>query len=131
MAELLAGLLRVGLAHGRASEESLDGASTTVTVHRVLGLNALSGEQKTHGQVPETLLTPPLGNLQQEEQYLYLGSGTLLLFLLAAGKATGKTKELGHQNVPLPITTSLEAPTLFPLRMKEKQLSLLPLRGAH
>lgn len=67
------------------SEEYLDGASTTVTGHRVLGLKALAGEHKTHGQVPETLITPPTGNLHQEEQYLYLGTRTL--FLLAPGKA--------------------------------------------
>lgn len=51
----------------RASEEGMDGASTRVTCHRVLGLNALTGEHKTHGQVPETLVTPPPSDLQQEE----------------------------------------------------------------
>lgn len=64
-------------------------------------------EHKTHGQVPETLITPPSGNLQQEEQYLYLGTGTILLYFLVAGKATRKTKRIGapqcaspHYNFP-------------------------------
>lgn len=71
------------------------------------GMDALTGDNKTHRQVAETFVTPPPGNFQQEERYLYLGTGMLLLSFLVAVKATRKSKGLGHQNLPLPITTSL------------------------
>lgn len=104
----------------RASEEGLDGASTTATGHRLSGLNALTAEHKTHGQVPETLIAPPPGNLQQEEQYLHLGTDTRLFFLLAAGKASRKSKRIVPPKCASPRHNHPESPTPAPTETEGK-----------